>query len=132
MTSARNPVTMKNSRILVFNRPKRISSSIGFPSRPLSMGLGKSLVRSPILVPLPAAKMTAFIRVLKTDGFATAPGEPQAMRVPNAPGQLDCLGEVESHFSGGVRIGAKRDWNPGTKCQAQNRGAGVNFPAVFA
>src|SRR5436190_4283433 len=62
MTSARKPVTMNTSRMPAPSRPLRICSRIGLPCT-LSMGLGNSFVSSRIRVPLPAAKITAFISI---------------------------------------------------------------------
>src|SRR2546423_11058656 len=51
---------MNNSTIPFCCRPWMMCSKIGLPCT-LSIGLGHSLVRSPIRVPFPAARITAFI-----------------------------------------------------------------------
>src|ERR1700677_1337879 len=61
MTCPHQPVIMKKSRMPATSRsPSTICWRTGFPSTS-SMGFGRFLVRSAMRVPLPAARITAFM-----------------------------------------------------------------------
>ena len=68
----------------------------------------------------------------KPDRFALALTETERLRVADAAGQRDGLGEIHADFAGRVRVRAERDRHMAGKRELEQVAAGINFPGSLS